>query len=71
MKKLNIDKNWYNNKNVKPKDFICHISYSPRGEMRIKKVFVKNKVNQHEELLQTVDVRDFKAAVNTVGVSSY
>jgi hypothetical protein len=61
-KKLRVDKEWFNNKNVKPKTFICHMEYSPGG-FRVTKAFVENKVNQHEVDYQRVRARTIHKAL--------
>ena len=57
--KLNINRNWYTNTNVRPKSFLVRMERSPTGEYRVANAFVENVVNQHKFGFQKVDVRDF------------
>jgi hypothetical protein len=61
-KKLGINKEWFGNKNVKPKTFVCHMEYSPGG-FRISKAYVENKVNQHTSDFERVNCRALHKAM--------
>ena len=71
MKKLDINPEWYQYKNVRPKSFIVRMERSPNGEYRVAKAFVENIVNQHESDLQKVDVRDLTSDIRRGTIFSY
>jgi hypothetical protein len=71
MKKLDINPEWYQNKNVRPKSFIVRMERSANGEYRVAKAFVENVVNQHESDLQKVDVRDLTSDLRRGTIFSY
>jgi hypothetical protein len=57
-KRLNINRNWYGNPNVRSKMFNVTLERSPAGEYRIVEGVVEAVVNQHESRIQRVDARD-------------
>jgi hypothetical protein len=57
-KRLNINRNWYSNKNVRPKLFNVTLARSSNGSYRIVEGVVEAVVNQHETRIQRVDARD-------------
>lgn len=71
MKKLDINPEWYQNKNVRPKSFIVRMERSPGGEYRVAKAFVENNINQYESDLQRVDVRDLTADLRRGSIFAY
>lgn len=71
MKKLDINPEWYQNKNVRPKSFIVRMERSPDGEYRVAKAYVENNVNQYESDLQRVDVRDLTSDLRRGTIFSY
>ena len=70
-KKLNIDREWYRNSNVRPKTFLVQMERTPSGEYRVAKAFVENVVNQHEVALQKVDVRDLTTDIRNGTIYSW
>lgn len=70
-KKLNINREWYQNKNVRPKSFLVQMERNPNGEYRVAKAFVENVVNQYETDLQRVDVRDLTSDMKKGTIFSY
>jgi len=71
MKKLEINQEWYQNKNVRPKSFIVRMERSPDGGYRVAKAYVENIVNQYETDLQRVDVRDITSDLRRGNIFSY
>ena len=71
MKKLDINPEWYQNKNVRPKSFIVRMERSPGGKYRVAKAFVENTVNQYETDLQRVDVRDLTSDLRRKDIFAY
>ena len=57
-KRLNINRNWYSNKNVRPKLFNVTLARTSNGSYRIVEGVVEAVVNQHETRIQRVDARD-------------
>lgn len=57
-KRLNITRNWYSNKNVRPKLFNVTMARNSNGSYRIVEGVVEAVVNQHETRIQRVDARD-------------
>ena len=57
-KRLDINRNWYANKNVRPKLFNVTLERTPDGSYRIVEGVVEAVVNQHESRIQRVDARD-------------
>jgi hypothetical protein len=70
-KKLNINREWYRNSNVRPKSFLVSLERSPNGSYRVVNAFVENVVNQHEFKLQKVDVRDLTSDIKQSTIFSY
>ncbi len=69
-KRLNINKNWYGNKAVKPKTFIVTMTRFPNGQTQTERVDVVNEKNQHASTLQKVDARDFTADLNRAKITA-
>jgi len=57
-KRLNINRNWYSNKNVRPKLFNVTLARASDGSYRVVEAVVEAVVNQHEARVQRVDARD-------------
>lgn len=70
-KKLNISREWYQSKNVRPKSFLVQMERSANGEYRVAKAFIENVINQHETGLQRVDVRDLTSDMKNGTIFSY
>ena len=70
-KKLNINREWYQNKNVRPKSFLVEMERIPDGKYRVAKAFVENVINQHQVGLQRVDVRDLTSDMKNGTIFSY
>lgn len=70
-KKLNINREWYQNKNVRPKSFLVEMERTPDGKYRVAKAFVENVINQYEAGLQRVDVRDLTSDMKNSTIFSY
>lgn len=69
-KRLNINRNWYKNKNVRPKLFNVTLARASDGSYRIVSGVVEAVVNQHEARVQRVDVRDLARDLNRARVSA-
>ncbi len=63
-KRLNINRNWYSNKNVRPKLFNVTLARDSDGTYRIVEGVVEAVVNQHEARIQRVDARDLARDLN-------
>jgi len=70
-KKLNINREWYRNSNVRPKSFLVRMERSSNGSYRVANAFVENVVNQHEFKFQKVDVRDLTSDIKQGTIFSY
>lgn len=57
-KRLDINPQWYANKNVRPKLFNVTLERNSDGSYRIVEGVVEAVVNQHESRIQRVDARD-------------
>jgi hypothetical protein len=57
-KRLNINRNWYSNKNVRSKLFNVTLARNSNGSYRVVEGVVEAVVNQHETRIQRVDARD-------------
>lgn len=69
-KRLNINRNWYKNKNVRPKLFNVTMTRASDGSYRVVEAAVEAVVNQHEARIQRVDVRDLARDLNRGRVSA-
>lgn len=63
-----IDRNWYQNKNVRPKTFSATLERTANGGYRIVEGTIVNQVNQHAAFVQRVDARDLVADINKKGI---
>ena len=57
-KRLKINREWYSNKNVRPKLFNVTMARDSNGTYRIVEGVVEAVINQHESRIQVVDARD-------------
>lgn len=57
-KRLKINREWYSNKNVRPKLFNVTLARDSDGAYRIVEGVVEAVINQHETRIQHVDARD-------------
>lgn len=60
MKRLNIDKNWYEGRH-NPTRFVATLVREKNGKYRVERAEAVNPVNQYETRLQKVNARDFTA----------
>lgn len=70
-KKLNINREWYRNSNVRPKSFLVRMERGSNGSYRVANAYVENIVNQHEFKFQKVDVRDLTSDIKQGEIFSY
>jgi len=63
-----IDRSWYNNKNVRPKTFNVTVERTSTGGYRIVEGTIVNEINQHTTKLQRVDARDLVSDINQKGI---
>ena len=63
-----IDRSWYQNKNVRPKTFNVTVERTANGGYRIVEGAIINEVNQYAAYGQRVDARDLVADIKEKGL---
>ena len=62
-----INKQWYSNKNVRPKLLHVVMERDPRGGYRIVRGDVAVQINQHQTEYQRLDARDLAQDIRNKG----
>jgi|GEM_PF-2211262 len=63
----NLNRQWYNSNDVRPKTFHLEVERTPNGGYRILGAEIVNVINQHEQICQRIDVRDLASDVKRKG----
>lgn len=54
-----VNRNWYQSKNTRPREFIASFTRNASGEYELNGAVTIDRVNQYKENVYRVDARDF------------